>query len=187
MKCSTGFAILFLTIVMMLFGHSAFGAVGEGGAPVEADKAAEQLAITAPVTGTACKVGKLSFATANDTGLSTTSIVFVDVPDMSVDFKVAGKNRCLIVAFSAYVFAASGRLMFVRALLDGVTIGEPSPEVQFDGDSDENADGRWARSHAFNFAFVNVGPGVHNLKIQWRSFDGGQIFVNRRSVFVHHP
>lgn len=137
------------------------------------------------VSGT-CRATTISFVTGETTGESTTSTTFVDVPDMSVSFDIGGAaNGCVKVEFSAYVFAASGRLIIVRALLDGATAGSPS-QVQFSGDDDENADGKWARSHAFNFAFPNVAPGTHTITIQWLSFDGGTVFMHRRSMFVHH-
>jgi len=137
------------------------------------------------VTGT-CKATKISFATGETTGLSTTSTAYVAMPDMSVTFKIGGTATvCVKVEFSAFVFAALDRLIFVRALMDGATVGSPS-EVQFSGDDDEEGDGKWARSHAFNFAFPTVAPGTHTIIIQWKSFDGGTVFVHKRSMFVHH-
>ena len=96
---------------------------------------------------------------------------------------------CVKVEFSAYTFAAdtpvANQLLMVRALLDGVTAGSPS-EVQFSGDDDEDADFTWARSHAFNFAFNGVVPGVHTITIQFRSLSGGSVFVHKPSMFVNH-
>jgi hypothetical protein len=142
------------------------------------------------VTGT-CKATKISFATVDaPPAISTTSAAFVDMPGMSVTFKILGTvNVCVKVEFSAYTFAANApvanQLMMVRALMDGATVGSPA-EVQFSGDDDEDADGDWARSHAFNFVLPTVAPGTHTIKIQWRSFFGGTVFAHSRSMFVHH-
>ena len=141
------------------------------------------------LTGT-CIVKKVSFATSETLGLSTTSTSFVNIPGMSVSFLMGGVNpSCVKVQFSAFTFAATepvaNQLLMVRALLDGATVGSPS-EVQFSGDDDEDADSNWARSHAINFAFKNVTPGVHTITIQFRSFSGGSVFVHRPSMFVNH-
>jgi hypothetical protein len=138
-------------------------------------------------TGLCKGITNFSFATGETLAQSTTSTTFVDIPDMTVPFTVGGTSlkNCIKVEFSAFTFAALDRLLYVRALLDGVKVASPS-EVQFSGDDDEDADGNWARSHAFNFEFSNVAAGPHTLKIQFRSFDGGTVFVHRRSVFVHH-
>jgi hypothetical protein len=141
----------------------------------------------APALTGQCKVSKVSYATGEDTGNSTTSTSYVDVPGMSSTFTEGGTvTRCVTVEYTAFVFAAEGdNLMFVRALLDGVTVASPS-ETQFDGDSDEDGDFQWARSHAFNFVFPSVAPGSHTIKIQWRSLDGGTIFTHRRTLLVGH-
>ena len=141
-------------------------------------------------TGKCTQLTQVSFATGETLNLSTTSTSFVDIPDMTVAFTMGGSvNHCVKVGFSAMTFAAdtpsANQLVMVRALLDGATVGSPS-EVQFSGDDDEDADGSWARSHAFNFAFKGVTPGVHTITIQFRSFFGGSVFVHRRSMFVHH-
>jgi hypothetical protein len=143
-------------------------------------------------TGLCKGITNFSFATVDaPPAISTTSAAFVDMPGMSVTFTIAGTARrnCVKVEFSAYTFAANapvaGQLLMVRALLDGATVGSPG-EVQFSGDDDEDADGSWARSHAFNFEFKDIAAGPHTIKIQWRSFFGGTVFAHSRSVFVHH-
>jgi len=137
-------------------------------------------------TGLCTLLTQVSFATGETLGQATASTSFVNIPDMTVPFTMGGSvNHCVKVEFSAFTFAPLGELLMVRALLDGVTAGSPS-EVQFSGNDDEDADGRWARSHAFNFEFKNMSPGPHTITIQFRSFFGGTVFVHRRSVFVHH-
>ncbi len=65
------------------------------------------------------------------------------------------------------------------------TVRRAPGEVQFSGDDDEDGDGRWARSAAYNF-LCTVTPGVHTFKAQFRSLDGGLVFIHKSSLFVHH-
>ena len=161
--------------------YAAGGGTGNGLAP-SAGVSPDAVSIK----GGCKKISKIDFATGEDIGHTTTSTTFVDVPGMSVDFTIGGQVRsCLKIEYSAVAFAPDDELMFVRALLDGAVAGSPS-EVQLSGDDDEDVNGHWARSHAFNFAFANVAPGAHTIEIQWRSEFGGTVATHRRSVFVHH-
>ena len=67
---------------------------------------------------------------------------------------------CIIVVVSDYPFATGVELLDIRVTVDGAT-GSP-PEVQFSGDDDENADGKWARSHSAQFVFVIL-KGPHTV------------------------
>ena len=140
-------------------------------------------------TGSCPKASNIDFAVANDTGNITTSTTFVPVPDMSVTFNQKKGSTCAKVEYSAYVFAASGSatLMLVRAfnVTDGVEC-LPAGGVQFSGDDDEDGDGAWARSHAFNFVCTGLTPGPKTIRMEWLSFDGGLIATHVRSMFVHH-
>ncbi len=139
-------------------------------------------------TGSCKKSANIDFAVADDTGNTTSSTAFVPVPGMSVTFNLGRGGTCVKVEYSAFVFATTGgtALMFVRAF--NVTSGvECLPgSVQFSGDDDEDADGKWARSHAFNFVCTGLSPGTWTIRIEWASFDGGAIFTHKRSMFVHH-
>ncbi len=132
------------------------------------------------------KAQKIDGITDDSTGKSTTSTTFVDIPNTAITVSIGGSaNTCVKVEFSAYTFAAtaSTALLFVRVTQDGVACAPG--EVQFSGDDDEDGDGRWARSHAFNYLCA-VAPGAHTYKAQFRSFDGGSVFVHKTSLFVHH-
>jgi len=136
-------------------------------------------------TGTCKKASNIDFAVATDGLDNTTSLSFVDVPDMSVDFVAKGNDGCALVEYSASTFADAGNVVYVRALLDGTTVCAPDA-LQLSGDDDENGDGKWSRSHAFNFVCTGLIAGDHNIKIQWMGFTGGVIYVHQRSLFVHH-
>jgi hypothetical protein len=177
--------LIILSTLLLTFGIAAFcyaipgedgtPALGEGGAGVQ------EITPEALITGKCTPTTKVHFAVADDTSLSTTSTTFVDVPSMSVTFTIpAGTGRsCVRVEFSAYVFAPS-ELMEIRTLLDGTTVGAPGV-VQFEAESVT-----FATSRAFNFLFTDVRPGTHTITMQWLSFSGGNVFVHRRSMFVHH-
>jgi hypothetical protein len=92
---------------------------------------------------------------------------------MSRRFKVGGNHgSCVVVEFAAYAYAPSA-LMYVQAVMGG-TVASPG-ETQFEGDS-----GTYATTHQYTFIFPDVTPGRHKVTIQFRSFDG-------TNVFIHHP
>jgi hypothetical protein len=177
------FALAAAVVAAMLMGTAMAGnasrGVRSGGLAPSAspDKPATVIIGACPTVGT-------HFVTADDTGKSTTSTTYVDVPNMSVTF-VQGRAGCVLVNFSAWTFAPGDALLFVEALMDGVTVAAPG-EVQLSGDDDEDVDGSWARAHAFNFAIPAVSAGSHTIKIQFRSYDGKMVFIHRRSLMVQH-
>jgi hypothetical protein len=133
----------------------------------------------------ACPVSRMTIASSNDINVTTTSTSFVDVPGMAVSVNIPGTtNVCVDVQYTATVWTDSNELIFVQATIDGVPCFPP--DVQFEGDSDEDGDGMWARAHAFDFICQNVRPGVHTFKIQWRSFSGGPVFTHWRTMKVKH-
>src|SRR5262249_27240417 len=140
-----------------------------------------------PVTGT-CRAALSDYAATNLTGSSTTSTSYVNLPDAQVAFHQGGtKNLCAVVTFSGEAYAATGgtALLYVRGVLETGAVATPS-EVQFSGEDDEAADGRWARSNTMTFVFPNVAAGNHIATIQWRSFDGGQVFMHQHTTVVEH-
>jgi hypothetical protein len=132
-----------------------------------------------------CKAPKIDFAT-NDSTNNTSSSVFATIPGMSVTFKIAGtKPTCVMAEYSGQAFAPNGALLDIEAVLDGATVAAPG-EVQLTGDSDENANGEWSRSHAMQFAWPSVPPGAHTVTIAWRSFFATPVTINRGTLLVHH-
>jgi len=156
-------------------GHAGRGTVRGGLAPSGSKgKPGTVVAGSCPTPGT-------HFVAADDTGNSTISTTYVDVPNMTVTFTAGGtRSFCATATFSAFTFAPGGALLDVQALMDGTVVGAPG-EQQFSGD-----DGVWAVSHAFTFVFPSVAPGAHTIKIQYRSFDGQTVFMHRRSLVVFH-
>lgn len=134
------------------------------------------------VTAGGCKAKKVRGQTDNATGFSTASTAFVDVPGMAITI---GAGGCAIVHFSAFTFgnqaATPGALEMVRATDNGIPI--PPGEFQLSGDDDEDGDFRWARQHSAHWA-LNLGPGAHLIKIQFRSFFGDAVFIHRPTMTV---
>jgi hypothetical protein len=134
-----------------------------------------------------CVVPRVDFAASDLMHSTTTSAIYSNIPDTEISF-VQEKPGCVIVHYSAFVYAASGSaaLMYVRPLLDGAITSVPA-ETQFSGDDDEDGDGRWARSHAMNFVFPHVPAGHHRLVMQSRTLVAGQgVTTHRRTTLVHH-
>ena len=182
MKTNSKRLPFFLLPLGMMLSGVAFS--NDGGLPLEYQ--ANRTASVSPLAATtgSCSAPRIVYATS-DISTSTTSTAFVNVPNMAVNFTIPGTTRtCLKVAYSATVWTGIDQLIYVRAVLDGGIVAEPS-NVQFEGDSDEEGDGKWARAHAFNFFFKNVTPGAHTVSIQWRSFFGGTVVTHWRSMAVH--
>jgi hypothetical protein len=165
-------------VVTLIFTVNAFA---EGGAASKSDATTQ-----AVISGTCKAMKRISYASNDAVAVdTTTSIVMVSVPGTSVSFTIPGTvATCVIVDYSAYTWASAGELMMVQAVLDGAP-GFPG-EVQFDGDSDENADGMWSRSHNHQWVFANVAPGFHTVNMEWRSFSGGTVWTHKRTMTVNH-
>ena len=172
------FAGLIATGTLMAV-HAFAGNAGGGLAEAAAPEATPQ------IVDTRCRVGTIDFANHGDF-IGTTSTAFVDIPGATVTFKQGGRVAdCIKVEFESMSFTTPNQLLFVRAVLDGAVVGAPG-DVQFSGDDDEDEDGRWDRSHAMAFFFDGVAPGTHTVQIQFRSFSGGSVRVNRGSTAVSH-
>jgi hypothetical protein len=112
---------------------------------------------------------------------STNSTTLVDVDRSFRSFTVGGnKPSCVIVRFSAQAFAPGiAEFMRVRALLDG----KPSieNEIQLVAESVSFSD-----AHAYTFLFPSVPPGLHNVKMQYRSPNAGTVSINDFNLEIRH-
>jgi hypothetical protein len=173
-------AIFALALVGAMLGGTAVGHAGRGTIRGGLAPSGSKGKPGTVVSGS-CPTPGTHFVAADNTGSSTVSTTYVDVPDMSVTFTAGGtRTFCATATFSAFTFAPAGALLYVQALMDGTVVGAPG-EQQFSGD-----DGLWAVAHAFTFVFPSVAPGAHTIKIQYRSYDGKSVFVHRRSLVVFH-
>jgi hypothetical protein len=132
------------------------------------------------ITG-ACKAAKINFA-SNDTGSATTSTVFATIPGMSVSFTIGGgATSCIVADYSGQAYATAGGLIQIQALLDGATAGSPGT-VQLVGDDA----GSFSDSYSMQFAWAGVAPGAHTVVVQWKSFSGSSVAINRGTLNVQH-
>lgn len=152
-------------------------------APVAASAQGVVPAVAA--TGT-CQPAKLTFSTSAMTGgdRSTTSTTFTLIPEASVGFIQRGTGpSCVVVEFSAVVFAPGSNRMNIRALLDDTTTAQPG-EITFA--TNDNAATQQGQARTFTFVLPLIEPGKHALRMQYRSFNGGAVKMGRHSTIVHY-
>ncbi len=169
---------------LLLFAAPTITFAGNNGRAPDGPQAA---APQATVSGICTDMTKINYKSDDSIDHSTFSTSFVNVPKASVGFNQGGSSSgCVIVTFTAEAFTDPDGLMQVRARLDDSVTAAPGV-VQFSGDEDEDADGRWARSHAFTFIFPSVAPGSHLVRIQFRTVDFfRQVVIHKHTVVVQH-
>jgi hypothetical protein len=114
------------------------------------------------------------------TSQSTSSSTYVDVIDTRIRFTQGGSSKsCVIVSFSAQA-DTPGAVMQVRAVLDGNIECLPTDNSFVGG---TGALGTFT-SRAMNYVCENVAPGVHAVKMQFRSFGEGALW--KRTMIVQH-
>lgn len=143
--------------------------------------AGRQTAGPATIITGSCKAPKVNFA-SNDVGVSTTSMVFANLPGAAVGFSIPGTARsCIVAEYSGQAFAPDASLIQIQVLLDGATAGAPGI-VQLVG----NDTGTFSDSYAMQFVWTNVAPGAHSVTVQWRSFNGASVSINKGTLVVQH-
>jgi hypothetical protein len=115
-----------------------------------------------------------------DDVVSTTSLAFVDVPNLAKEITTQGAVAdCAFVQLSASVKAADGTHEGVRAVLDGVPCDPPRILV---GNSDQHD--RFETSPA-QFICRDVSKGKHVVKIQYRTSEEGlPVYMRNRAFSV---
>ena len=130
-----------------------------------------------------CAVNKISVSASDLQNSTTNSTTAVNVPEAVIKFTQKGKASCVVVEFFANTFETPGEILFVTALLDGVSMAPNA--VALSSDSDENANGNGSVAHAFSW--VGVAPtGAHVVQIQYGSQKGTAVIINKHTTLVHH-
>lgn len=125
------------------------------------------------------------FKADTDVNDTTSSGSFVTVHGTAISFNQSAAG-CVIVTFSSESYAEFGRLLYVRARLDGATTAAPGA-IQFSGDDDEDEDGRWARSRSYTFIFPSVASGNHTVTMEFRSGAFGRaVHLGKHTTVVQH-
>ncbi len=141
-----------------------------------------------PVVG-ACEPTRIRYIATNSTDQQTKSTEYVHVPQGSVQFEQHA-DGCVIVHFAGVVLARTffdePQRIVIRAILEDTNMVAVPRNVQLSGDDDEEGDGRWARAHSMFFVFPNVPAGTHRMTLQWKSPEGGLVFMHQHTVLVHH-
>ena len=136
----------------------------------------------APLERAQCQVNHAAIMVST-AGHSTTSNGYVDVTESGVRFVQGGtKPGCIIVSFSAEAGAAANETMVVQPVLDGTTVCEPGENFFVPS----NASVTHAGARAMNYVCTDVTPGVHRLKMRFRSFGGQPVTLSYRTLIVHH-
>lgn len=179
---SGGAALLIAVLTPIVASAQGAGTTpGIGDAP-----AANRSAVPATPEIGACLPAKVKYsASPMDSGDKvTTSKTFVNVPEASVNIVQGGSHAsCIIVEFSALVFAPGSNRMSIRALLNNTTTAQPGEMVIATND---NAATQQGHARAVNFIFPLIEPGSHVLRMQYRSINGGGVRMGRHSTIVHY-
>jgi hypothetical protein len=133
-----------------------------------------------PPTVVTCSPATMKAIVSYNSG-STTSQIFQNLSEAQLVFVQGGAGpSCVVVRFSAEAGASpSPAAVVVRALLDSVTSAVPDG-VTFGVFEEPPA----ARS--YEFIFLNVAPGRHVVKMQFRSTNGSNVFIGIHSTIVLH-
>jgi hypothetical protein len=101
----------------------------------------------------------------------------VNIPEATISFVQGGTSAsCVIVRFSAGICAPGGGV-YVRAFLDQTTAALPI-------DINYASNDACFQAHAFEFIFPSVAPGVHTVRMQYRSLSGTIVYVARHNTVV---
>lgn len=117
---------------------------------------------------------------ASDAQAVTDKTTFVNIPETAVTFRQGGSRAsCVIVRFSAEVLLQIPSGMEVRAMIDDTMLAFPRNAIYL-------ATACCALSgHTFEFVFPNVRPGIHTLRMEYRSESTDPVFLMRHNTIVH--
>ncbi len=117
-----------------------------------------------------------------ETNLAATgSFGFVNLKDGEITFTQGGASAgCVIARFSAETDAPGTGGIDVRLRLGDGTLARPAPVFW----TTDHSEGPSVQS--FEFVFPNVAPGARTVRVQWRSYDGRQVFFGYRTLTVTH-
>ena len=136
----------------------------------------------APAVQGVCNPNRTRFRTETNV-VRTSSLDYVDAPRTFQAITVGGASpSCVIVTFSVDADntpVTASNWMKVRARIDGIgTAGNSEPP-------EHTADVRRYDQHSIQFFFPNVPPGAHTVRIQFASFNPGNVVrLYNRSLSV---
>jgi hypothetical protein len=132
-----------------------------------------------------CSPTQIKFVAADNSN-STSSGSFQVIPGMALKF-VQGGNApsCIIVEIQGTAFAAAStnQLVSLDALLDG-----NDDDDYITGSQPQFMEGnqKWSITNSHKFIWINVAPGPHNVKVYYRSANGGSVTLNQPTMIIHY-
>jgi hypothetical protein len=125
---------------------------------------------------------RISYAAGDETVKSLVAQAYTDVPDMLVWFEVA-EGQAVKVDFSASISAQSEDPLLVRMVFDE----NPSLLIVPAKITIRPKEKLTHYTATFLLPVENgLGPGGHNVRIQWRSSDGRSVVSAHRTLVVQH-
>jgi len=125
---------------------------------------------------------RISYVAADATVKSLVAQTYTDVPDMVVYFEVAG-GQAVKVDFSASIAAQSEDPLLLRMVFDE----NPSLLIAPTKITIRPKEKLMHYTATFLLPLENgLGPGGHNVRIQWRSSDGRSVVSAHRTLAVQH-
>jgi hypothetical protein len=119
-------------------------------------------------------------ATESTNTASTTSLVFEDMPDMTLDINTT-QESLFVITFSGEVWLDANNYLMGRAYVDA-TLAEPGSNGNLWFTKSASVE---ASTVSVTFFVPNVPPGSHTVKIQWRVWSPGfEGFSDDRSLVV---
>lgn len=134
-----------------------------------------------PAAALSCGILPYTEAVVSRTSQRTTSRAFVDVAGSSIRFRTR-ETSCIVVQFSGQVFAlgdGSVRTIQVRAVRSGGGGDVANPEGPIQFTAGPLADGR-----SFGLLLPAVPPGLHTVRMQFRSGDGSVVVIRSFNMNV---
>ena len=119
---------------------------------------------------------------ANDV-VTTLSSTWKNVPDSSTVLKVAdGQRALLLITLSASSICHYDSTCLIRAVVDGANLATPGEVIFDEGPGIAGVE----EAHSMQFASENLGPGDHQVVIQYRvlTSDTQQFVLRDRTLTV---
>ncbi len=134
----------------------------------------------APVT-VACTPTKVAIVASDFDGSSSSLTTYSNIGEATVTFVQGGaKPSCAIVRFSATTSTGLTDAVVIRAFINNQQIAIPNFVVFSEGD------GSFGSAHSYDFLFPILEPGSYTVHMQFKSFFGNNVHVNRHTTTVLH-
>jgi hypothetical protein len=150
--------------------------------------AAFSLAALTPVTAAplagACVPTATNYkvSTTVQTTVSTSPVFVLETFVKFTQGGFGGNQSCVIVSFSAEAAASPNTIMIVDALLDDIIGCQPTNNFFVQS----NATATGFTDHAMSYVCQNVAPGIHSVRMEFRSNNGLAVQLLKRTTIVNH-